>query len=46
MARDTQYREELKKQVDLKLEKAEKKRNFEEGKKYQSIAESNRHYYF
>lgn len=42
MARDTQYREELKKQVDLKLEKAEKKRNFEEGKKYQSIAESNR----
>ena len=42
MARDTQYREELKKQVDQKLDSAERKRNLEEKRRFITISESNR----
>ena len=42
MARDTQYRQELKRRVNQKLDNAEKKRNLGETRRYQTIAESNR----
>ena len=44
MARDTQYREELRQQVSQKLDNAEKKRNLGETRRYQIIAESNRYF--
>jgi len=42
MARDTQYREELRIEVNKKLEKAAVNKNLQDTKKYQTIAESNR----
>ena len=42
MARDTQYREELRRQVSQKLDNAEKKRNLGEMRRYQTIVESNK----
>jgi hypothetical protein len=44
MARDTQYREELRRQVSQKLDNAEKKRSLGEMRRYQTIAESNRYF--
>ena len=44
MARDTQYREELRRQVRQKLDNAEKNRSLEETRRYQTIAESNRYF--
>jgi hypothetical protein len=43
MARDTQYREELRRQVSQKLNNAEKRRNLGETRRYQTIVESNRY---
>jgi hypothetical protein len=45
MARDTQYREELRRQVDQKLDTAEKKRNCEGKKRFLTISESNRYFF-
>ena len=42
MARDTQYREELIRQVDQKLDTAERKKNLEEKRRFMTISESNR----
>ena len=42
MARDTQYRKELKRQVEQKLDEAERKRKSKEKRKFVTIAESNR----
>ena len=42
MARDTQYREELRRQVSQKLDNAEMKRSLGETRRYQTIVESNR----
>ena len=44
MARDTQYRAELRRQVSQKLDNAEKKRSLGETRRYQTIAESNRYF--
>ena len=45
MARDTQYREELRIEVNKKLEKAAVNKNLQDTKKYQTIAESNRYHF-
>ena len=42
MARDTQYREELRRQIEQKLDAAERKRKLEEKRRFMTIAESNR----
>ena len=46
MARDTQYREELRIEVNKKLEKAAVNKNLQDTKKYQTIAESNRYHFY
>ena len=43
MARDTQYREELRIEVNKKLENAAVNKNVQDTKKYHTIAESNRY---
>ena len=42
MARDTQYREELRRQIEQKLDAAERKKKLEEKRKFMTIAESSR----
>ena len=45
IARDTQYRDKLRRQVCQKLDNAEKKRCLGEMRRYQTIAESNRYFF-
>ena len=42
MARDTQYREELRRQIEQKLDAAERKKKLEEKRRFMTIAESSR----